>query len=404
VDRQSSANHNLSLSLNGIKAFFPWLNLSQSVQITENWYDRALEFPQSDSGKSRTQKGFAPLHLFSYSASMNTKIYGTFQPNLGPIRALRHVMEPSLGFSYRPDFYGSFWRYVREVKLPNGSTQKFDRFNGATPRGELASMNMSLRNLFQMKTGSDDKLKKIDLFTLSFSTSHNFAASQFKQSDLSSTLFANPTQNISFNMSAAHSFYEYGTGAVSRSLSRKNRSIFKNRYLRLTNVSVGSSLRFQGKSGETGMGGAPKAEADNEEDEESLPGVVTDRLAPETYFTDTTVPWQASFSLSINHSRANPAKPTTTANLTLDNADLQLTKNWRVGVYAHFDLQKKIIVDQRYTIYRDLHCWDLQFFWTPTGFSKGFYFRLGIKAPLLKDIKVEKRGGRTSVFGGSSYF
>jgi hypothetical protein len=418
VDRQSSANHNMSLSLNGIKAFFPWLSLNQSLQITENWYDRTLEFPPADSGKSRTHKGFDALHLFNYFAAVNTKIYGTFQPKLGPVRALRHVMEPSLGFSFRPDFYDSFWGYVQPVKLRGGATKKFDRFNGATPRGKQASLNISVRNLFQMKTpiaaptdsaatsaaGSDEKLKKIDLFTLTFFTAHNFAAPEFKQSDLSSTLFANPAQYISFNMSASHSFYEYDQKlgrTVNRLLYKQGGNIFDKRYLRLTNVNVGSSFRFQGQSGAAGQLNSAKSREEEAEERAALAG---DRLAPEQYFTDTTVPWQASFSLSINYNRSNPLKPITTANLTLDNADLQLTRNWRVGLYAHFDLREKIIVDQRYTIYRDLHCWEMQFFWTPTGFSKGFYFRLGIKAPLLKDIKVEKRGGRTSVFGGSSYF
>jgi hypothetical protein len=87
----------------------------------------------------------------------------------------------------------------------------------------------------------------------------------------------------------------------------------------------------------------------------------------------------------------------------VDNAEIKLTKNWRLGMSGQFDLREKRIVDQRYTIYRDLHCWEMQFFWTPTGFSKGFYFRLGIKAPLLQDIKLERRGGRTTVFGGSYY-
>jgi lipopolysaccharide assembly outer membrane protein LptD (OstA) len=404
VDRLSSANHNMSLSLNGIKAFFPWLSLNQSMQITENWYDRATEYFVQPDGKvgSKTQKGFAALHVFSYNASANTKLYGTFQPNLGPVRALRHVMEPSLGFSFRPDFSDPLWGYFQQVTLPDGTTQKLDRFNGATPRGKQASLNMSLRNLFQMKTGPDDKLKKIDLFTLAFFTSHNFAVSEFKQTDLSSSLFANPAQNISFNMSASHSFYEYDEKlgrTVNRFLFKKNRGIFDNRYLRLTNINVGSSFRFQGDARESKIeDGSSKIEDGN-----SLSSIL-DHRATERYFTDTTVPWQASFSLSLNHNRSNPAKPNTTAQLTLDNANLQLTKNWRVGLYAAFDLREKTIVDQRYTIFRDLHCWEMQFFWTPTGFSRGFYFRLGIKAPLLQDIKLEKRGGRTSVFGGSSYF
>jgi len=409
VKRLSSANHNISLSLNGIKAFFPWLSLNQSMQATEDWFDRATDYFIQADGKvgSALNKGFTARHLFTYSASTNTKLYGTFQPKLGPVRALRHVMTPSVGFSFRPDFSDSRWGYYQHLtfKTARGdSTVRQDRFGG-TPRGKQASMNFSVGNLFQMKTGRDDSLRKIDLFTLNFATNYNFAADSFKLSDLSSSLFANPTQNTSINISASHNFYEYKRGRTTKNLLYKSgRSIFKNQYLRLTNINAGASFRFQGKGGAAAAGRFGALNDDDEESQDRIPNVVQDRFAPETFFTDTNVPWQASFSLSLNQNRSNPAKPTTTANLTLDNADLQLSKNWRVGVYAHFDLRKKTIVDQRYTIHRDLHCWEMQFFWTPTGYSKGFYFRLGIKAPLLKDIKIEKRGGRSSVFGGSSYF
>jgi len=407
VKRLSSANHAMSLSLNGIKAFFPWLSLNQSMQITEDWFDRATDYDTTGRNTivSTVNKGFAARHLFTYTASTNTKLYGTFQPKLGPVRALRHVVTPSVGFSFRPDFSDSRWGYYQHLtfKTARGdSTVRRDRFGG-TPSGKSASMNFSVGNLFQMKTGPDDSLRKIDLFTLNLSTSHNFAVAQFKQADLSSSLFANPTQNTSINISASHSFYEYDQKlgrTVNRLLYKSDRSIFKKQYLRLTNINVGASFRFQGK----GAGRFGAAKRDDEEKDETIPAAAQNRLAPVSYFSDTDVPWQASFSLSLNQSRANPAKPSTTAQLTLDNADITLTKNWRVGVYGSFNLREKKIVDQRYTIKRDLHCWEMQFFWTPTGYSKGFYFYLGIKAPLLKDIKIEKRGGRSSVFGGSSYF
>lgn len=413
VDQLSAANHNMSLSLNGIRAFFPWLNLNQSMQITESWFDRETAyFVTTDAtGKetvgSRVQKGFAALHLFNYNASMSTKLYGTFKPNLGPVRALRHTLEPSLGFSFRPDFSDPQWGYFKTVKFANDSTVRRDRFNGATPQGKQASLNMAVRNFFQMKTGPDDKLKKVDLFTLTFSSFHNFAAAEFKQSDLSTSLFANPAQNISINASAAHSFYEFDQKlgrTVNRLLFKKNRGFFDKQYLRLTNLNVGASFRFQGKGGASSTGSFSAVKEDEATVEDTPPELPPNSLAPMSYFSDTNVPWQASLSLSINQSRANPAKPSTTAQLTLDNADVTLTKNWRVGVYGSFNLREKKVIDQRYTIYRDLHCWEMQFFWTPTGYSQGFYFRLGIKAPLLKDIKVEKRGGRSSVFGGSSYF
>jgi len=412
VERLSSANHNISLSLNGIKAFFYWLNLSQSMQVTENWYDRTTDYFVTkdtlgrEAEASRVNKGFAALHLFNYNASMSTKLYGTFQPNLGPVRALRHVMEPSIGFSFRPDFSDSWWGYFNELRFADGRTIRRDRFNGASGgQGKQGSMSISVRNLFQMKTGPDDKLKKIDLFTLSFSTSHNFAAKTFRQSDLSTSLFATPIRNFSFSLSSSHSFYDYDTTKhqpIDRLLYKRN-GIFSGKYLRLTNVSFDASWSLQGKSSAAELANLQKNASREADKEETIPTVTQDRFAP-VYFTDTNLPWNASFALRYNHNLFDPTKPVSTFQLSLSNASVTLSKNWRLNMSGQFDVQKKQIVDQHYTITRDLHCWEMRFNWTPTGFSKGFYFYLGIKAPLLRDLKIEKRGGRTSVFGGGSTF
>lgn len=405
MDHLSSANHNLNFSLNSPKRYFGWLYLNQGMQVNEDWFDRTTDYT-TDSARtqiaSTEKKGFAARHLFTYNISANTKIYGTFQPNLGPVHALRHVATPSLGFSYRPDFSDPRWGYFERVTLQGSrgdSTIRRDRFGGSTPTGKTASMNMSLGNLFQMKTGTEDNPKKIDLFNLNFSTGHNFAAKELKQADLTSSLFANPAQNLSISLGASHSFYVFDY-RLGRTI---NRFLYKDgRFLRLTNVNLGASFRLQSKSRETGgTGETPPAEGQTEE-EETLPAV-KDRFAPQQFFSDTAVPWQASFSLTYNYSRFDPRRPIKTAQLSVDNVEIKLTKNWRVGMSGQFDWREKRIVDQRYTIYRDLHCWEMQFFWTPTGFSKGFYFRLGIKAPLLQDLKLERRGGRTTVFGGSYY-
>jgi len=402
VDRLSSANHNLNFSLNSPKRYFGWLYLNQSMQVNEDWFDRTTSYT-TDSTRTKiistVKKGFEARHLYSYTISANTKIYGTFQPNLGPVRALRHVVTPSIGFSYRPDFSRRYFESVELQGSKGDSVVRRDRFGGSTPSGKLAGMNFSVGNLFQMKTGPEDKPKKIDLFNLNFSTSHNFAVKEFKQSDLASALFASPTQNLSLSLGASHSFYVFD-----RRLGRTiNRYLYKDgRFLRLTNVNLGANFRLQSKSGEAAAAGEQPPAEEQAELEETLPAV-KDRFAPQQFFSDTAVPWQASFSLTYNYSRFDPRRPAKTAQLSVDNAEIKLTKNWRVGMSGQFDLHEKRIVDQRYTIYRDLHCWEMQFFWTPTGFSKGFYFRLGIKAPLLQDIKLERRGGRTTVFGGSYY-
>jgi hypothetical protein len=67
---------------------------------------------------------------------------------------------------------------------------------------------------------------------------------------------------------------------------------------------------------------------------------------------------------------------------------------------AHMNLRTRQVVSQSYTFYRDLHCWELELRWTPSGPYEGFYFRINIKSPTLHDVKYEHRGGRSTVFGG----
>lgn len=399
-----TARHALNLSLNSPKRFFGWLYLSQSLPINSDWFDRTRDyFLATDSAAvspvgSRVDKGFAARHTFSYSLSANTKLYGTFNPRLGPVQGLRHVVTPSLSFSYRPDFSDPFWGYYEEVTLPDGSKQRFDRFGG-TGQGKVGALGFAVGNLFQMKTGPEEAPRKIDLFTLNFSSGYNFAAKAYKQSNLFSTLQANPHRNLSLGMSATHSFYDYDrtTGATVPVLLRKRGSL-----MRLTNYSLNANMRLQGSSASAQ---AAPGMAGEEREDLVLPESLEEKFLREQQqrFSDTAIPWNVSLALNLSLDQSNPLRKTKRAQLGLQNAEVLLTKNWRVGVSAQFDLVKKEVFDQRYSVYRDLHCWEMQVLWTPTGTRKGFYMRVNIKSSILRDVKVEKRGGRSSVFGSGVY-
>jgi hypothetical protein len=71
-----------------------------------------------------------------------------------------------------------------------------------------------------------------------------------------------------------------------------------------------------------------------------------------------------------------------------------------VSYQAQWDLAQKKAVSQDFVFYRDLHCWETQIVWTPTGIYKRFYFRINIKSAMLKDIKIEKGTGGGGLYGG----
>ncbi|RMD97182.1 MAG: hypothetical protein D6814_09980, partial [Calditrichaeota bacterium] len=404
TDRRSVANHDISLRMTGPTKLFGWLRLSQGLTIDEDWFDRENRFQDSTLAITEN-KGFFARHTFSYQAAMNTTVYGLFQPHIGPIKAIRHVMTPSISFSYRPDFSSPFWGYYVSVKDQTGKVVKKDRFSG-TPRGKLASMNVSISNLLQLKTQSGEKEKKIDLFRMNVSAGYNFAAQQKKLSNINTSINAQPSRQVSFTLSMSHSPYVFQktgekTGQEINKYLFAEKGFFSGKWLRLTSLNISSNIRLQGKG--AGNAGAPGKGA-VQEPAAQYGATGFNRFEEEQQFSNLGIPWQLSFTFRYSLSKFNPLSPTRRAYIDISNAEFQVSKNWRVRFRGQIDLKRKQMVGQHWSIYRDLHCWEASFNWTPIGPGRGFYLRINIKAPQLRDIKFEKHGGRSSIFGGNYFY
>jgi hypothetical protein len=106
--------------------------------------------------------------------------------------------------------------------------------------------------------------------------------------------------------------------------------------------------------------------------------------------------WKTNISLSYSYSATNPANPRKTFWVNT-NSSINVTQKWRVSYRARFDLILRDLVSHSFSIHRDLHCWELSLHWTPSGLGQGINFKLNVKSPTLKDIKIEKKSG---VFSG----
>lgn len=403
--------HDVTLSYTNPKKLFGALSLSQSFVYDEDWFDRRdQDFTLVDSTNqfvSEQNKGFFIRRLFRYSASASTNLYGTFFPNVFSITALRHKMTPSISFSYRPDFSESSWGYYETKKDAAGKERRLDRYGG-TPNGKLMSMGFGMTNLFQMKLGKGQKEKKINLFNLNFRSGYNFAADSLKLSNLSTALRANPRRNISVSMSMNHSFYDFNpeTGRTEKDFLFDKGGLFNS--LRLNSLRFDMRWSLGGRSSRSGEGrGASTLDSVIDE---GAPGILQrnagptaggqyqDTFAPESAFSAFDIPWRATLAFSYGVNKSNPLNTTRTAYVDLSNVELQLTQKWRIGYRLRYDFERAEVVDQRISFYRDLHCWEARFDWNPSGIGEGYYFIVNIKAPHLRDLKVERRGGTTSIF------
>ena len=345
----------------------------------------------------------------SLNASFNPQIYGIF--NFKPesrVQAIRHVIKPSVSFSYIPSLAGlstDFYRTVQSDTL--GHTREYSIFEGSvygTPSlGKRSStISFNITNILEAKVFAKNdtatKPKKVKIIdNLGISTSYNIFKDSLKWAPvtmgLRTTLFNN------MGISAGSSFSLYGLDKKGREI---NTFAFKqdHKLMRLTNFSV--SLDFDlgqllggGKDNpETGSLPSPgmqPASARNQpsgfsETSELNPA---NSLFDEYGYYRFDVPWTMRVSYNFNYS-----KQAFTSNLTQTlsvTGNVTLTKKMGITYTSGYDFSRHEITMTQIGISRDLHCWDMSLNWIPNGTMKMWNFTIRVKAAVLSDLKYERR-------------
>ena len=395
----SLMSHNMSI--NAPQKLFKYISINPSVQFKSDWVDRT--YALSDSSNSNVQSieqyGFAARTIFSsFNLNMNTKVYGMFPIKIGKIHSIRHVASPSIGYSYAPDYtkelFGKNLGYFQEYTDNNGETAFFDRFSGtpagSTPRQERQAMTFSLNNIFQAKTIDEGKEKKVELFSWRMNTSYNFANDKFPLANLSSSIRAKFAKKMNLDLSLSHDFYKFNneTGQRINSVNVNENGIPSPR---LINARISTGFRFEGNR--IGITSEKITQEDSTANSDNLdePNFGNRSFANNRKLSTGKL-WSTSLSFSYSMNKANPINVNETFWMS-SNTSLQLTRKWRMQYNARYNLLDKDLVNHNFSIYRDLHCWEMSINWTPNGYGSGFYLKINVKSPTLRDLKLEQRGG-----------
>lgn len=346
----------------------------------------------------------------SISASFNPQIFGTFlftKPD-SRLQAIRHVIKPSVGFSYIPAFNGlstDMYRWVQSDTT--GRETEYSIFEGniyGTPSLSKRSGNISfsLINLLEAKvfdkndtTGKPKKVKLIDNFGIT--TSYNIFADSMRWAPVS--MVVRTTLFNSFNISANSSFSLYGTD--SKGIPINTFAFSQNKKLmRLTNFST--SLDFNLSEllkGKKAKNNSNAAQGDNQSNQglyesagQAVPAAQnqTTRLTDEYGYSVFNVPWSLNVSYTLNYTKSVVYKTPITQNLSF-NGNLTLTKAMSITYTSGYDFTRKQITMTQIGINRDLHCWDMSINWIPNGSMQMWNFTLRVKASVLSDLKYERR-------------
>lgn len=386
----------VSLSLNMLR----YIQFNTSVNYTERWYlqsmERRLENTPGGFREVRdTISGFKRAYDYSVSSGFSTTVYGQY-PRFGNVQAMRHTMKPSFSLNYRPDFASDLFGFYRTFIGLDGREQLYSIFQsgifGSPSSGKSMSIGFSLDNTLEAKVGSSDEsatngLKKIKLIQgLSINGNYNFAADSLNLSTISfsgrTTLF---NDKVSLNFNGAFDPYQLNATGV-----RINRFALQDGKLaRLTNfgLSMDYSINSEAVRNRTKqMDNLDEGRASmTPEQQDMLARISSDPNA----FVDFNIPWNLAGSFSFQYSKGGMVRQiTSTVNV---HGDFNITDKWKVQFNTGYDFKNKQIPMTRFSIYRDLHCWDMSFGWVPFGQYQSYNVTIRAKASILQDLKLTKR-------------
>ena len=329
------------------------------------------------------------MRYFSTGLSASTKFYGMFLLPIPGVVGIRHTVTPQLSYMYQPDFSEPGFGYYRTYIDKYGNSIKYNRYEkevyGGAPSGKSQALGVSVGNVFEMKTAAKDtseKDKKFQLLNAGASIAYNFAADSMRLSDLTLNYRTDIGQYLGISGSSSYRFYEFDRTAghrVNKFLVDEGDGIAE-----MTNFSLSVSSSFSGQRNPRTSTPADSAAAAERQNRSGF------RQMYEEESPDFSIPWNLSASLNYSQYQENPAQKTHSASVN-GNLGFNLTQNWRFTASASYDILQKQFAAPRITIYRDLHCWEMNFTWSPLGQMAGYRFELKVKAPQLQDIKVTKQ-------------
>ena len=327
---------------------FQSLDVSE-VQVTED----------STAFVNDTLRGFQSANEWRLGVTASTRFYGTFNVRgEGRVKAVRHVLAPSLGLSYNPE-------RMREQSLVTDAGEvgwnpyALGRYVPNDLR-EAGSLNFGLSQNIEAKvadreTGELRKVKILD--NLSTSGNFNFVADSLKLSDFQTRAFTSLFNRVNVNVNATHTAYARDTltgQVIDTFLASQGQGLVR---LKRVTGAMGTSFKSAQDAG---------------------------------------TPWNARLDYNVNLSRqwaSELQRDTSVVTHALSaRGSVNVLKRYKLDVTTGYDLARREFTPTNLNFYVDLHCWELSFNWIPFGVRQSFSLRLNVKSALLRDLKLEARG------------
>lgn len=440
-DWRNGWEHRIPVSANF--TLFKYINISPNFNFTDRMYTNKVTKSWDEQKQvevADTTYGFHNVYNWNMSISASTKLYGFWVPNRklfgDKIQAIRHVLSPTVSFSYAPDFgasrYGYWDTYQKTDANGNVSLVSYSPYQnslfGVPGKGKQGSISFTLGNNLEMKVKSDKdstgfkKISLIDAFDINMS--YNTAAKVRPWSDLGIDLRLKWWKNYTYSMHAVFATYAYKLDEQGNPYVGTHTEWGKGRFGRFQGMSQNFSFTLTPEKLKKLFGGGDDSDSDSSRNRDDDEGVDTNietnidddmeagkhgakkkggkAKTDDDGYMAFNMPWSLSVGYGItmredtrrekfNESTMRyPYKFTQTLNFS---GNVRISDGWNISFSSGYDFENKAMSMTTASLQRDLHCFNMSCSVVLAPYTS-YNFTFRCNASTLTDaLKYDKRSG-----------
>ena len=438
-DWKNGIQHRIPIS--GSFTLFNYVNINPSFNFTDRMYSSRIRRSWDATRQvevTDTTHGFYNVYDWSLSLGASTKIYGFWTPSRkifgDKIQTIRHVVTPTLSFSYHPDFGSSRYGYIDTYQKTdadgNVSLVEYSPYENtlwrAPGKGLSENIQFELGNNLEMKIkNKDDSTKIVSLIDeLSMRMGYNMAAKYQPLSDLDMTIRLKWWKRYTFNLNARFATYAYELDENGRPYVGNHTEYGYGRFGRFQGMSQNISFTLTPEKLKKWLFGSDEKKKDKDEEEYDDEGIDTDiesnvdddlvrgqrgakKQSGGKAETDDdgymifSMPWSLTFGYGISmrentggkfnkHTMRYPYKFTQTLNVS---GNIRLSEGWNISFSSGYDFDNKKMSMTTASLSRDLHCFSMSCSLVLAPYTS-YNFTFRCNASTLTDaLKYDKRSG-----------
>ncbi len=388
-------------------SFINGANQSISIQTTAGLFKNKFKLTPSLDYRSslnaqQNSIGFVPLsatkdtlittrhqkvgtsQTLSFNASLTTVVYSYYRFVGKNKPLLRHIMTPSVSYSYSPNLNPTYSYIDTSGKTINYSPFTNSLYSSTYTLNRSGRINFGISNTFELKRLSTKdstgykKLKLVEQFLIN--GSYDIFKDSMKLSDISLSFRSNPVKALSFVSSATFSPYSWNTSgnSINKFAIQENGHLGRYKQAQFaTTYTIASKESIK------------KIESSKPQNVNSNWNSDYQYFAlhPEQ-IVDFSIPWKANithnYTLTLEENSIHSFKK---LNTLMINGDISFTKRWKLLGTTNIDIKSIKIINTRLELTRDMHCWGLSFMWVPTGLNRYFQFRIFATSSMLSGLE-----------------